>query len=200
MNKKVTADRLHEALNLLEAKLRLDGAQSLQLVVCGGSALICLGLVSRTTADVDVLAMMAEGGRLSDPEPLPAELVRAAHAVAPALGLGADWLNNGPSRGEGGLFRMGLPSGLVGRLHQRVYGPALSVWFIDRYDQIHLKLYAAVDRGGYHISDLTALAPSAAELLSAARWSMTHDPSEGFRGCLCALLEQLGHADIARQL
>ena len=47
--------------------------------------------------------------------------------------------------------------------------------FTGRFDQIHFKLYASVDRGGYHIEDLRALSPSHDELEAAARWAMTHD-------------------------
>jgi hypothetical protein len=49
---------------------------------------------------------------------------------------------------------MGLPEGFVSRLFQKDYGRRLTVYFAGRKDQIHFKLYAAVDRGGYHIDDL----------------------------------------------
>ena len=59
-----------------------------------------------------------------------------------------DWLNNGPSNGEGGLFRMGLPEGLAARLTWTTIGEKLALGFISRLDQIHFKLYAAVDQPG----------------------------------------------------
>ena len=66
---------------------------------------------------------------------------------------------------------------------------ALTVHFASRIDQIHFKLYAMVDQGaGKHEADLRALAPTTAELLEAARWTRTHDPSEGFREELVAAL------------
>lgn len=69
----------------------------------------------------------------------------------------------------------------------------LTVLFASRIDQIHFKLYAAVDHGaGRHLADLQALAPSEAELLRAARWSRTHDPSEGYRSVLLEILAHLG--------
>jgi hypothetical protein len=57
-----------------------------------------------------------------------------------------------------------------------------------------LKLYAAVDRGpnDKHYEDLKALEPTQEELLFAARWTVTHDPSEGFRGELVQCLADLG--------
>jgi hypothetical protein len=88
------------------------------------------------------------------------------------------------------------PEGFLERALRRGYGDALAVLFASRLDQIHLKLYAAVDQGpGRHLSDLQALQPSAAELVQAARWSRTHDPSEGYRGVLVEVLEHLGVSD-----
>ena len=72
-------------------------------------------------------------------------------------------------------------------------GEALTVLFASRIDQIHFKLYAAVDQGaGRHLADLQALEPTEAELLQAARWSRTHDPSEGYRSVLLEVLTHLG--------
>jgi hypothetical protein len=48
---------------------------------------------------------------------------------------------------------MGLPADFADRLHSQTYGRLLTVHFIDRIDQVHFKLYASADRGGYHIAD-----------------------------------------------
>jgi hypothetical protein len=78
----------------------------------------------------------------------------------------------------------------------RTYGPALTVLYAGRLDQVHFKLYAMVDQGaGRHEADLRALEPTREELLSAARWTRTHDPSEGFRQELVAVLAHLGVTD-----
>jgi hypothetical protein len=91
-----------------------------------------------------------------------------------------------------------LPEGLVERLERRDYGPSLSVHFASRIDQIHFKLYAMVDQGaGKHEADLRALQPTADELLRAARWTRTHDPSLGFRQELVAVLAHFGVEDAA---
>ena len=171
----------------------------MELVVCGGSALIVLGLVPRTTKDVDVVALMKDG-ELIDPAPLPEPLVQAAREVAEDLGLPAEWLNNGPSSGEGGLFQLGLPEGFAQRLHPERFGGNLTVYFVDRTDQVHFTLFASADSGSYHIEDLRALSPSSDELLAAARWTMTHDVSEGYEMILKQLLRNLGHDDIADRL
>ena len=66
----------------------------------------------------------------------------------------------------------------------------------SRLDQIHLKLYAAVDQGpGRHEADLRALEPSRDELLAAARWTLTHDSSSGYRHVLEQALAALGAPD-----
>lgn len=167
------------ALRLLNGRLAIADAPTFHLVVCGGTALVATGLVLRATRDVDIVALADDEGVLIDPAPLPAPLVIAASEVAEDLGLPKDWLNNGPSSGEGGLYRLGLPHGFAERLTWRSFGDKLAVAFISRIDQIFFKLYAAVDQfGSYHATDLQALAPTDAELLAAAAWSRTHDPSE----------------------
>lgn len=200
MSSALSNERIQQVLELLNGRLARNDAPPVGIVVCGGAALIMLGLNPRTTIDVDIVALADGAGTLSAPAPLPEYLLLAAKEVALTLKLPADWLNNGPSRDEGGLFQMGLPEGFVTRLHAKVYGSHLTVYFIGRVDQIHFKLYAAVDRGGYHISDLALLDPTDEELTGAARWAMTHDVSPGFRSLLKTLLESLGHANAAQAI
>lgn len=201
MNKELNNESLERAFTLLSGRLDQTGSHAVKLVICGGSALIATGLRQRTTHDADVLALMREAGELISPAPLPADLVRAAAEVARDLGLGENWLNNGPSKDDGGLFQLGLPAGLADRLTERVYGPRLTVYFIGRLDQIHFKLYAAADlEDPTHLEDLMALKPTAAELEAAAQWAMTHDVSEGFRWNLRELLKALGYEPVAKNI
>lgn len=66
----------------------------------------------------------------------------------------------------------------MARVVTRPYGSSLIVYFAGRVDQIHFKLFAMVDQGGgRHEGDLRALQPTEAELIAAARWSLTQDPS-----------------------
>jgi hypothetical protein len=192
-------EHLDLALRSLAIRLEENHADAIELVVCGGSALILTGLVVRTTQDVDVVALMRQG-TLCSPAPLPASLLISVREVAEDLALPPDWLNNHPSHDEGGLFQMGLPAGFADRLSHQTYGHLLIVHFIHRIDQIHFKLYASVDRGGYHITDLIALKPSPEEIESAARWSMTHDVSEGFLMVLKRLLRSIGYDIVAERL
>ncbi|HEX4418073.1 MAG TPA: hypothetical protein VH165_09250 [Kofleriaceae bacterium] len=74
-----------------------------------------------------------------------------------------------------------------------LYG-GLAVRLASRYDQVCFKLYAAADNSprSKHFADLKELAPSADELRRAARWTITHDPSEGFHMMLSQVLAALG--------
>lgn len=189
-------DKLNAALRLVNERLKLNNAPKVELVVCGGSALIATRLVPRTTQDVDVVAMMKSDMSLADPEPFPEYLKEAAAITGKTLQLPNDWLNCGPAD----LFRMGLPHGFKERLTQVIIGDRLTVYYASRIDQIFFKLYAAVDRGGYHITDLLALTPTDDELFQAAKWSMTHDVSEGFKSMLIKLLNELGYEDVAGKI
>ena len=188
--------KLKSALSLLEERLRMAQAPKMQLVVCGGSALIATQLIARTTKDLDIVALMDSAEGLIEPAPLPDSLLQAAAIVAQNMDIPADWLNCAPAD----LFRMGLPDGFAGRLHKHDIGPCLTVYFIGRLDQIFFKLYASVDRGGYHIDDLLALKPTIDELVQAARWSMTHDVSEGYAMVLKNLLQELGYGEAAARI
>jgi len=187
--------KLKSALDLLNEQLLLMDSPPVNLVVCGGSALIATGLVARTTQDVDVLATFTDSG-LIDPEPFPDALLKAARQTGDLLKLPDNWLNCGPAD----LFRMGLPEGFVERLIKYPVGEALCIYFAARLDQIYFKLYASVDRGGYHINDLQKLNPTMDELVAAAKWCMTQDVSEGFRFLLMDMLDKLGWNDVARRI
>jgi hypothetical protein len=192
-------DMLHEALALLGEVLEQEGHLPQHFVVCGGSSLLALDLVSRTaTRDVDILARF-ENRQLVQAKPLPGFVQEAAEAVRTELGLPDNWFNTGPA--DNTFFRFGFPSGIEERLNPRRYGNCLTISFISRTDQIFFKLYAAADQGpGRHVQDLRDLNPSSEELLEAARWTREHDPSEGFRMVLKQLLTHLGHGEISGQV
>lgn len=186
-------ERTHHLLAAVGEQLAASVAAPAELVVIGGSALLALGLISRPTRDVDVVALLV-GRTLVDPRPLPAELIAARDRVARDFGLLENWLNAAPAD----LLDFGLPEGFVERLERHDYGASLTVHFASRFDQIHFKLYAMADQGaGKHEADLRALSPTRDELLAAARWTRTHDPSEGFREQLLAALAYLGVEDVA---
>jgi hypothetical protein len=172
-----------------------------ELLVCGGSALNVLGLVRRATKDVDILAYIERNDKgetfLIKAASLTPELVMAAKKVARDFNLPDDWLNTGPAS----AVDLGLPNGFMDRVTTKVFGNKLTVHFLGHYDQIHFKLYAAVDQGaGKHFDDLLALKPTSEEIEQAARWSVTHDVSEGFKGSLKILLNHMGFNDVAERL
>ncbi|HEU5390265.1 MAG TPA: hypothetical protein VFV73_30635 [Streptosporangiaceae bacterium] len=186
----ITDETIGLLLGALGDQLQALGSH-IELVVIGGSALTALGLVRRATRDVDVLAI-ADNGELHLAEPLPQPLLTARSAVAADFGLAKNWLNPGPTD----LLKWGLPKGFMSRVVTRSYGPALVVHYASRLDQIHFKLFAMVDQsGGRHETDLRALSPTPGELAAAARWSITQDPSPGYRSVLVDALHVLGVDD-----
>lgn len=189
---------LDRTLRLLGGLLELHECPPVKLVVCGGAALLARGLRERTTQDVDVLALIDDTNTPVAPVPLPESLVGAAAQVAQTLDLPADWLNNEPSRDAHGLFQMGLPEGLLRRTTCRTYGERLRVYYVDRIDLIHFKLYAAVRAGGRHTEDLLALRPQETELEQAARWALVCDKTNDFHVALKQLLGGLGYGRVAQ--
>jgi len=186
----ITDETIDLLLGALADQLQMLGAL-LEIVVIGGSALTALGLVKRATRDVDLLAI-ADNGELRLAEPLPQALLAARAAVAADFGLAENWLNAGPTD----LLKWGLPEAFMSRVITRSYGTALIVHFAGRFDQIHFKLFAMVDQGGgRHEADLRALNPTQDELTAAARWSITQDPSPGYRTVLVGALRVLGVDD-----
>jgi hypothetical protein len=184
------AQRTHGLLSALGEQLMAAGVRY-DLAVIGGSALLALGLIERPTVDIDVVAV-SQGAELVSADPLPPPLVAARDRVARDFELPERWLNAGPA----GLMDFGLPGGFRERVHTRIYGPALTVHFASRVDQVHFKLYAVVDQGsGRHEADLRALHPTPDELLRAARWARQHDPSPGFELVLREVLEAFGVTD-----
>lgn len=180
-------DQLDEALATL-GELLAERGQHAAILVVGGGSLLLLGFVQRPTADVDIVGFAGPAG-YAKAEPLPEFLADAVADVGAALGLGPQWLNAGPA----GLIDLGLPGGLEHRVSVRRYG-SLEVHLPGREDLICFKLYAAVDQGprSKHMADLRALDPSPEELIVAARWTRSHDPSAGFLAELREALAFLG--------
>jgi len=179
-------DELEEALETLGAVLDGRGLSNGILIV-GGSSLLLLGLISRPTADVDVIGLAAHGSYVKA-DTIPPLLAEAVRDVAVVLELSPNWLNNGPAS----LMDLGLPEGYEARIERRQYG-SLDVHIPSRADLICFKLYAAVDLGpdSRHFQDLEALAPTQSELSTAASWCRSHDPSSAFETEMRAALVDL---------
>lgn len=117
-----------------------------EIVVAGGSALLLLGIIDRSTADADTVSS----------HPKLSTLARDVSAVADELGLAPSWLNDGVTAYRD-LLPPDFPSRtvVVGRFGQ------LSVRVLGRQDLIVMKMAAGRPRD---LDDLRALAPTAAEV------------------------------------
>lgn len=195
---RISSNTLHDALSALGAFLEEAKAEPESFVLIGGSALLALGLISRTTRDADIMARVDPSKGLVDPRPMSDALCDAAQRVAREYDLEANWLNTGPAD----QVLAGLPVGFLERLSSRAYGSRLTIHFPDRYDLIHLKLFAAVDHQGIgrHVTDLAALAPSDPDMLAAARWVLTQDAGEVFPAIVRDVLTHMGYERITHQL
>lgn len=164
------------------------------IVVVGGTAMILRGVVTRSTEDVDILAIAhpgAEGtqGAIRPPDPLPASLRRAMAKVARDFNLPEDWMNSTVAA----QWQTGLPPGLESRIKWLRFG-GLSIGVAHRLDLIFLKLYAAVDSEGpqsVHYQDLLALRPRRRELEQASAWVKGQDTSAEFSRMLNEVLDHV---------
>src|SRR5579872_887189 len=177
---------LNTALTTLGSILQ-DRNSHFEIVAIGGGGLLLLGMITRPTKDVDVVALIDKGNFVSAKH-LPKPLLKAIAEVGIALRLGKNWINTGPSD----LFTMGLPEGFSDRMSTRHYG-GLTLHLAGRFDQICFKLYAAVDQGpaSKHFADLKALKPTQAELKKAANWCKTHAVSDDFASNLTEALDAI---------
>lgn len=156
-----------------------------EAIVIGGSALALLGVITRQTRDVDILA----------PE-LPPSVAEAARAFARTqrtLGVDLDdeWLNNGP-------MQLGavLPVGWQARVQVAFSGRVLVLNTLGRGDLLKTKLFALCDRGT-DLIDCVALAPSVAEIADAVPWVVEQDAHPQWpvhvRATIADLQRRLGH-------
>jgi len=195
----IEISNINEVFKALDQQIGIHGGSSINLVVCGGTALAALGLLNRTTKDTDVLGIIEETGeeiKILKIEEFPDWLAIAARKVARDFDLPDTWLNLGPAF----QLESGLPEGFVKRLTKKNYGKYLNIYYISRIDQIHFKLYAAVDRNDYHTQDLFYLEPSEKELEEAAKWVLTQDVSETFKLLLKDFLKRSDYGNVSQRI
>jgi hypothetical protein len=197
--RQIEANIINDIFEALDRQIGVHGGIPLALVVCGGTALFALGLVMRTTRDVDVLGAVleTEGGLIIQRiTKFPDWLIEASNKAGRDFDLPENWLNLGLAS----QVESGLPEGFEKRLVKKVYGQYLTVYFISRVDQIHFKLYAAVDQDDYHVQDLFVLKPTEIEMEMAAKWVITQDVSEVFKALLKDFLEMHNYGAIAKRI
>jgi hypothetical protein len=191
----ITPEKLHELLDALGDQLAFAGYPT-HIVVIGGSGLAGIGAITRATRDIDIVALHRDG-QLVSAEPLPDPVIAAARIVARDFRLAPGWLNSAPTSLLDAAD--GLPAGFANRMITRAFGSALTVSFASRIDQVHLKLYAAADRGeARDFDDLHALAPTADELRSAASWARSHNMPGPFDEDIRRTLRTFGVEDEGR--
>lgn len=191
---------IHRALTELGRQLTLLDSGEIR-VLCGGASALCmLEILSRSTMDVDALAILGKDDALSKIRKFPKGLEQAIHRTAIALGLDDEWFNASASE----LIRIGLPKGVVSRSSRHVvrYGPCLSVQFLDRLDQVALKLFAAMDPVQYrrHLEDLVEMKPKSKEIDHALTWMLGWKTSPAFRKRLAAILVGLDFPKHAKRI
>lgn len=197
----INENNINKALSLLGNILK-ERQQRISIVICGGAALILNNLtLKNATKDIDVLGIIEDREgmkmKIKHAKPLPKFLQEIINEIAEVMELPETWMNPGPSD----IIKWGLPEGLIERLSKKDYGDYLSIYAIHRVDQIHFKLYAAVDTGpGRHYNDLMELNPNEDEILIAAKWAIMQDPSEGFGKILKDMLEKIGYGKIINRI
>lgn len=190
---------LDQALTLLGELLSVRKTADYDLVVCGGSALLAAGIISRSTNDVDVLAKKDGEGTIFRAHPLPKALEEAAAAVAKELGLKSNWLNSSASFHFPDYHL--LPSSFWTDVETRDYGDYLRLRFVNRSGQILLKFYAVLNRNETRdLEDLRALNPKATETEAAVRWLLDSIPGLTQIHKLPDILHVLGHDEIRERL
>ena len=191
-----SAEHIERALFHLGELLDAEAAQPIALLACGAASLIVQGLVPRTTNDIDLLAYFGhdppDQRDIERHTELPPTVSRLVARVAADMDLDETWLNLGPSS----LVQLGLPDGLLARALPKRYGRALTVFYVDRLDQVHLKLYACLSGEERHVADLKALRPTDAEMLQARRWIETAMADGVLRSALEALMRDLGYGHV----
>ena len=191
----LSQQNLEDALRLLGNLLATRKGAGFWLVVCGGSALLAQEIISRSTEDVDILALRDWNGGVDRAFPMPEALKVAAAQVADELHLGGNWLNSAASLHFPDLHL--LPASFWQELQTRDYGPYLKISFVTRSGQIQLKIYATLNRAKPRdLDDLRTLAPTSVETEAAVFWVLGHIPVLSHRDKLPDLLTHLGHAHL----
>jgi len=178
---------------------RLDSSEV--RILCGGASALCmLEILSRSTMDVDALAILGKGGALTKIRRFPKELQMAIQRTATTLGLDEEWFNASATE----LLRLGLPKGVVSRSarHRKQYGPCLTVQFLDRLDQVALKLFASMDPVKFrrHLEDLVSMKPKGKEINHALNWMLGWKTSPAFRKRLSSILVGLDFPNHAKKV
>lgn len=168
------------ALTELNKELKKVG-RTFELYICGGAALQLLGIITRDTADIDVV----EKG-------LDPALIKAKDIVAKKLRISEKWLNNQVS-----TIIERLPEDWRETSVEIFKESNLTVLALSRQNLINSKIHAAVDRHAEDYDDLLKLKPTKVELQIAKEYTLKQagqvETYEVFvNGIIKTLIEELG--------
>ncbi|MBI3535221.1 MAG: hypothetical protein HY072_07025 [Deltaproteobacteria bacterium] len=139
---------------------------SIEIYICGGAALTLLGISTRETGDVDMVAKVVE----------PA-LYQASKQVSKKLDYPDGWLNN-----KVNPIIEQLPANWQKTATKVFEGKSLTVYSLSRQNLINLKLHACVELRAFDYLDLLALAPKLAELKKARRYCLKQKKIDSSKG------------------
>ena len=151
-----------KALSLLDKELSKKNFKA-DLTICGGAALILMGIVSRETVDVDVVA-----------KEIPIWVLTAAKVVAKKLKCREDWLNNKVNP----LIER-LPSDWEEHLITLFTGAAITVRSISRQDLISVNFTPQL-KGGRQIIQMVDLKPTSVEIETAKHYCLKQSKNETY--------------------
>jgi len=191
----LNGEEAEEYLEALGSIMESESMEPLDILVCGGMALILQGLIDRRTRDIDGIALVVEreGAYVLKKPHLKKAVKEAIRRVASVYGITPNWLSFQART----LLDDGLPRGIVERAEVRRYGEKLTVRLISRYDQVHLKLKAAISREGPDAGDILEMRATDEEIAAAARWCLELGYS---RREVKEALEGIGCGDIAERI
>ncbi|OFZ82614.1 MAG: hypothetical protein A2583_07905 [Bdellovibrionales bacterium RIFOXYD1_FULL_53_11] len=171
---------IQKALQALNMELARSG-RSFVLYVCGGAALRLLGIISRDTSDIDVIADVLD--------PL---VVEAKNKVAQKLRISEDWINN-----KVNPIAERLPAHWMDHCVEVFKASNLTVYSLSRQDLISSKVHAAVDRHSEDLNDLIDMKPTPEELATARAYTIEQGESETYPvfvdGIIRLLKKELGY-------
>lgn len=184
-----------EYLAALGSILEKESEEPVDIIVCGGMALILQGLIDRRTRDIDGMALVVmENGAYVLKKPVMEKPIKdAIQRVAAVYGITNHWLSFQART----LLDDDLPEGIVERAEVRRYGEKLTVRLISRYDQVHFKLKAVVSREGPDAGDIIEMGATEEEVTAAARWCLEIGYSSGD---VREALEMIGHGEVAERI
>jgi len=191
----MNGDIAGEMLAALGELLESEAFESVDLIICGGMALVLQRFSDRPTRDIDTLGIVVEqDGALELRKPLfSADLRLAIERVGTVFGKGKNWLNTGPIS----LHDTDLPDGLIERAETRRYGQVLTIRLCSREDLVLFKMWAACLRSGPDMDDLVEMDATEEEATKGYLWCLGQGAE---KEALLVILQEIGHAELAERV